>query len=193
MRCTLVWPVAGLLCAGAAVAAASGGAAADDAIFGADGLRISYYRAPTPQRVPHGTTVDAGELRALMETADPVLIDVQAVVVRPDLEEFGMTWLPGEPRRHLPGSTWLPNVGYGRLEPRMEGYFRDNLARLTGGDKGRAIVFYCVIDCWMSWNAVQRAAAYGYTRLYWFRGGTDEWADRDLPMVDAVPQPIGAP
>lgn len=163
---------------------------AADPLFGADGLRISQYRSPTPDRVPHGTTVDIQQLQRLIAAENPVLIDVQAVVVRPDIGEFGMSWLPNEERQHLPGSTWLPNVGYGRLDGRMDRYFRHNLERLTGGDRNRPVVMYCVVDCWMSWNAIQRAAGYGYRKLYWFPGGTDEWAAHDLPMVEAVPVPI---
>ncbi|MDX1605914.1 MAG: PQQ-dependent catabolism-associated CXXCW motif protein [Candidatus Competibacterales bacterium] len=164
--------------------------AAEAPLFNADGLRSTRYRAPTPATVPHGTVLDTAGLVRLLAEADPVLIDVQAVVVRPELAEFGLSWLPSRPRLHIPGSTWLPNVGYGTLAPRMETYFRDNLARLTGGDRDRPVVIYCVIDCWMSWNAVQRAAGYGYCRLYWYRDGTDGWAEQGLPLVEAEPRPL---
>jgi PQQ-dependent catabolism-associated CXXCW motif protein len=159
--------------------------------IGPQGLRMERYRAPTPLTVPHAQTLGTGQLLSLMRDADPVLIDVQPVVVRPETREFGMEWLPATVRYHIAGSAWLPNVGFGELEPRMERYFRDSLRQLTAGDPGRAVVFYCVLDCWMSWNAVQRAAAYGYGNLYWYRGGTDEWEQHGQPVVEATPVPIG--
>jgi PQQ-dependent catabolism-associated CXXCW motif protein len=51
------------------------------------------------------------------------------------------------------------------------------------------VVFYCLADCWMSWNAAKRAAAWGYTRVYWYRDGTDGWAAAKLPLVEAQPVP----
>ncbi len=158
--------------------------------FGTDGYRIAKYRAPTPVTTPHGGTVTTQRLQELICRQDPLLLDVQAVTVRPETEEFGLSWLPVKQRFNLPGSVWLPNVGYGQLDKRMDDYFRFHLHRLTGGDLDRPIVIYCVIDCWMSWNAIRRAAAYGYRRLYWYPKGTDGWAARDLPMQKALPVPM---
>ena len=31
----------------------------------------------------------------------------------------------------------------------------------TAGIHGRPIVFYCLADCWMSWNAAKGAASWG--------------------------------
>jgi PQQ-dependent catabolism-associated CXXCW motif protein len=84
---------------------------------------------------------------------------------------------------------WLPNVGYGELTQQMDAYFRDNLKRLTGRDFDKAIVIYCVLDCWMSWNAVQRAAGYGYRNIYWYRGGSDDWREQGLELVEGEPVP----
>jgi len=160
--------------------------------FGTDGYRIAKYRAPTPATTPHGVTVTTQRLQVLIRQQDPILLDVQAVAVRPETEEFGISWLPAKQRFNLPGSVWLPNVGYGQLDKRMDDYFRFHLHQLTGGDLDRPIVIYCVIDCWMSWNAIRRAAAYGYRRLYWYPLGTDGWAARDLPLQKAQPVPLGA-
>jgi PQQ-dependent catabolism-associated CXXCW motif protein len=156
-----------------------------------EGYRSAHYRAPTPQQVPHARTLDTRGLQALLKRERPLLIDVQAVTVRPELAEFGLSWLPSEPHYSLPGSTWLPNVGYAALSPRMAGYFRAQLARLSGGDRQRAIVIFCVVDCWMSWNAVQRAYRYGYRNLYWYRDGTDIWAAQGLPLEAVQPVPLG--
>jgi PQQ-dependent catabolism-associated CXXCW motif protein len=155
------------------------------------GYRSARYRAPTPLQVPYGKTRDTeGMQRLLKQQRRPLLIDVQAVAVRPELADFGLSWLPSEPRYSLPGSTWLPNVGYAELTPRMDRYFREQLERLTGGDKAREIVIFCVTDCWMSWNAVQRAHRYGYRNLYWYRDGTDIWASQGLPLDPVQPVPL---
>jgi PQQ-dependent catabolism-associated CXXCW motif protein len=158
--------------------------------LGPDGYRMSHYRAPTPATVPHAVTLDTIELAALIDSGSVRLVDVQAVVVRPETAEFGFAWLPNEPRYNIPGSVWLPNVGYGQLEPHMDAYFRHHLRRVTSGRLDRPLVFYCVADCWMSWNAVQRAHRYGYHALYWYRGGTDAWQAAGRPLQEGQPEPL---
>ncbi len=159
--------------------------------IGPVGYRMSHYRAPTPASVPGARTLTTHALRALIEREKPVLVDVQAVIVRPDVrDEFGIDWLPNKARFHIPESVWLPNVGYGRLSAPMDRYFRDQLHRLTGGDRARPIVIYCIVDCWMSWNAVQRATRYGYTKVFWYPEGSDGWERHGLPLVEATPVPV---
>ena len=160
--------------------------------FDVDGYRIAKYRAPTPATVPHGVVVTTQQLQELINRQNPILVDVQAVAVRPETKEFGISWLPARERFNLPGSVWLPNVGYGKLDKHMDDYFRNNLQRLTGGDLDCPIVIYCVIDCWMSWNAIRRAASYGYRRLYWYPEGSDGWAARGLILQKAEPVPLSA-
>lgn len=163
----------------------------EPAYLNQEGYRATRYRAPTPLQVPNAKTLDTGALRSFLKTHRPLLIDVQAVAVRPELADFEISWLPSEPRYSLPGSTWLPNVGYAELNPDMERYFRTQLDRLSGGDRSRAIVIFCVVDCWMSWNAVQRAYRYGYRNLYWYRDGTDIWEAEGLPLELVQPVPLG--
>jgi PQQ-dependent catabolism-associated CXXCW motif protein len=167
------------------------GAAQED-FFNAAGYRDKHYRRPTPATPPAGVLLTTAELVAFIADGDPVLIDVQAITVRPEIEEFGLSWLPNVPRMHIEGSTWLPNVGYAELDARMTHFFESNLEALSAGDRDRALVFYCVVDCWMSWNAIRRAAALGYTNLYWYPEGTDGWADAGLPLVQGEPQPLEA-
>lgn len=150
------------------------------------GYRVARYRAPTGGSVPGGTRVDIDEVDRLVAAQGAVLIDVMpAEGAGPD-PATGI-WRLAKPRRHIPGSHWLPDVGYGRLTPAMEAYLADNLARLSEGDPTRPLVFYCQADCWMSWNAVKRAASLGYTRLYWYAEGTDGWRDWDRELVPAEP------
>ena len=60
-------------------------------------------------------------------------------------------------------------------------YFHDALAALTLGDPARPLVFYCEANCWMSWNAARRAVAEGYTAVYWFPGGMQDWTTGNRP------------
>ena len=99
-----------------------------------------------------------------------------------------MIWRP-TPRRNIPGSVWLPNTGFGALSEHVERYFRASLERLTAGDKDRGVLFYCLADCWMSWNAAKRAISYGYRNVLWFPEGTDAWHAEELPLEPCEPEP----
>ncbi|MBM9484973.1 PQQ-dependent catabolism-associated CXXCW motif protein [Pseudomonas sp. ICBG1301] len=160
-------------------------AQADTPLFSADGMRISLYRSPTPEQVNGATTLDTPALQALLtQTPPPVLIDV-----------YRRPWLQGrfiedQPHANLPGSHWLANTGDGDLTPEWQGYFVRHLYRYTAGDLTRALVFYCRSDCWLSWNAVKRAADLGYTSVYWYRDGLDAWEAANLPVATAQPEPF---
>ena len=151
-----------------------------------EGFRMEAYRAPVPATLAGATTVGTAELRALLETEAPVLIDVLPAP-RPPEDRAGLRlWRP-KPRDNIPGSVWLPNVGYGELSAEFQAYFEDNLERLTGGDRSRRLVIYCQADCWMSWNAAKRAIRSGYDNVVWYPEGTDGWAAAGLPLEPAEP------
>lgn len=152
-------------------------------------LRMDHYRSPTPVCVPNGITLDIAGLQQLQQDAKPVLIDVWAILLRKE-EGFPSAWLPSEDHYTLPDAVWLPNVGYGTLESDIEYYLQTNLQRLTKGNKETPLIFFCVADCWMSWNTVQRVREYGYTQVYWFKNGTDGWDEAGLPLVKTDPVPI---
>jgi quinoprotein dehydrogenase-associated probable ABC transporter substrate-binding protein/PQQ-dependent catabolism-associated CXXCW motif protein len=153
------------------------------------GYRMAAYRAPVPASLAGATGVDTAGLAALIAGRPPLLIDVLPRPREPAGRPAGSLWQP--PRRaNLPGSVWLPNVGYGELSAEFERYFREHLARLTGGDPTRRVAFYCQADCWMSWNAARRALAYGYRNVIWYPDGTDGWRAAGLPLVAAEPVPM---
>ncbi len=147
------------------------------------GYRIERQRAPTPEDVPCGQRISAKQVQTL---ANAVRIDVFGAA-QSRYDELDGTWLVAEQRMSLPDAVWLPEVGRGTLSETMLQYFTDNLARLTEGDVSRPIIFFCVADCWMSWNATQRAATLGYTNLHWFREGTDGWLDEGYPLEPIEP------
>ncbi len=153
------------------------------------GYRIARYRAPVSEEPHGGKRISIDELGRLVAEERAVLIDVMAADGAGPDPETG-EWRIVKPRANIPGSVWLADVGKGELDPGLDAYFKSNLERLAGGDKRRAIVIYCLSDCWMGWNAVKRAASYGYTTLYWYPDGTDGWLDFDKPLVSATPVPM---
>ncbi len=171
---------------------AAGATAAEEAVGWPEngGYRTQDYRAPTPLTVPGGRMVTTEEARALLERRDVVWVDMLPAPRRPEGLAPGTLWRPS-PRLGIPGSIWLPEAGRGALHPATEAWFRDSLARATGGDLGRPVVFYCLSDCWMSWNAAKRAAALGYREVLWYRDGTDGWEAAGLPTEVLHPAPGG--
>ncbi|MNF53092.1 Rhodanese-like domain protein [compost metagenome] len=156
---------------------------ADEApLFSTDGLRMSRYRSPTPEQAEPARTLDTAQLQALLKRQpETLLIDV-----------YRRQWLHGrfvedEPHANLPGSLWLANTGDGQLSPAWQDYFSRNLREASQGREDRPLVFYCRSDCWLSWNAVKRAATLGYTNLYWYRDGIDAWEQAGLPLQPARP------
>lgn len=162
-----------------------GGVHAQTPLFSHDGYRIDLYRSPTPDVMQDATIIDTPILQNLLEQdLRPVLIDV-----------YRRQWLQGrfiEDQLHenLPGSHWLANTGDGELTPQWQAYFADNLKKLTAGNPTQPLVFYCHSDCWLSWNAVKRAASLGYKSLYWYRDGLDAWQAARLPVTPAQPEPF---
>lgn len=51
-------------------------------------------------------------------------------------------------------------------------------------EKGRPALFYCNgVKCGRSVVAVQVARQCGFTRLYWYRGGFEDWKQKGLPYL----------
>jgi PQQ-dependent catabolism-associated CXXCW motif protein len=153
-----------------------GGAATAQTVPEPDGYRMDDYKSPTPATVKGGIAITTAEAKAIWDQNIAVWIDVLPVPIRPPGLAPEQMWAP-KPRKDVPGSVWLPEVGRGALNAEFDAYFRKNLDSLTHGNLDQPIVLYCLADCWMSWNAVKRAASYGYRKVYWYRDGTDGWAE----------------
>lgn len=152
-----------------------------------DGYRMDNYRAPTPATLRGARVIGTDQAETLWREKKAVFVDVMPRDVRPANLPPGTIWRDKK-RDDIPGSVWLPNVGYGALNAQMDAYFRNALAAAVDGRKDAPVVFYCQTDCWMSWNAARRAIEeYGYTSVIWYPGGSDGWARANLPLVPALP------
>jgi PQQ-dependent catabolism-associated CXXCW motif protein len=133
-------------------------------------LRQQPYHGPTPLMIPGAQAVRTRELRAMLAgPGSPILVDVLS-------EEGHVT---------LAGAVWLSGAGRGAnfVDP-VQSLLAQLLAQLAGGDKNRALVFFCAnSQCWLSYNAALRAVAAGYSKVYWYRGGVEAWIAAGLPTA----------
>jgi PQQ-dependent catabolism-associated CXXCW motif protein len=152
-----------------------------------DGFRMEKYGAPVPATLAGARVVSTKEAEILWREGGAIFVDVLPLTPKPDLPE-GTVWQE-ETRFDIPGSIWLPDVGYGALTPEVETWYRLSLETLVAGDKSRTLVIYCKADCWMSWNAAKRAVDWGFSGIVWYPGGTDEWKAAKLPLEERRPEP----
>jgi PQQ-dependent catabolism-associated CXXCW motif protein len=152
------------------------------------GYRQDDYRGEVPNTLKGATVVSAYQLRRMMLQEPVVVIDVLPQPPRPENLPATTFWHPPA-HADIPGSIWLANVGYGGLSPETENYFRKGLDAASFGAYDRKLVFYCKKQCWMSWNAAKRALSYGYTAVYWFPGGVEDWTAAGYPTLSNAPIP----
>lgn len=118
-------------------------------------------KAPAPAEIAGATRVDAEGLISLVEKIPGlVLIDSR---VAPDRRQG-----------YIEGSLSLPD----------EATNCESLARLIA-KKDAAVLFYCNgVKCGRSVVAIGIAQKCGYTNIYWFRGGFEEWLAKRYPVVN---------
>jgi rhodanese-related sulfurtransferase len=113
-----------------------------------------------PDNIPGTTLVDAeGVIALAAKTPDLVIIDAR---------------IAGD-RKHgfIEGSVSLPDL-------------QTNCASLAKviPKKSSPVLLYCNgINCGRSVTSTNIALKCGYTRLYWFRGGYEEWMAKNYPTV----------
>ena len=153
------------------------------------GYRGEPYRAPVPETLAGAVVVDDDAALALWRSGAVPFVDVLPRVARPPDLPPDTIWID-HPRASIPGSVWLPDTGYQALDPARLAYFLDALDALTSGDRSRPLLFFCKTDCWMSWNAAKRALEYGFSRVFWYPGGTDGWEAAGGALEPIEPQPV---
>jgi PQQ-dependent catabolism-associated CXXCW motif protein len=157
------------------------------------GYRVSKLRDPVPNQLDGGEVLNVDQLEALLTTGRPLLIDVYDD--RPGrLRQWNLGLLRrSENRMNIPGSITMAGFGDGTLGNTEARAFNRQLQLATGGDNTRSIVFYCLANCWTSWNAARRAVSLGYRNVKWFRDGVETWSDAGLPMAPVVRETSRSP
>ncbi len=111
----------------------------------------------TPESVPGCTTVDAADAKTLF--------DNEAAFV--DLRKENM-WNNGR----VPGAIWLDF---------KKAFNQEALQNEV--DKNEALVFYCSgVRCPRSAKASEKAIAWGYNKVYYFRAGFPAWKNAGYPV-----------
>ena len=153
-----------------------------------EGYRMDHYRGPVPETLQGGTVVGPEAAYDLWKSGEVAFIDVLPRPPKPKNLPEGTIWRE-KPRHSIPGSMWLPNVGYGALADITDDYFRRGLEKATQGDMDYPVLLFCLEECWMSWNAAKRALEYGYRQVYWLPEGTDGWTFFDYPTEEIFAEP----
>jgi PQQ-dependent catabolism-associated CXXCW motif protein len=192
MRCLSAWSasIAAAVAASLMLSGALGNAkaAGDAPVPEPDSYRTDAYRTPVPKTLKGAKVVAVEEAEAIYKDRKTVFIDVFPRAPKPPNLPAGTVWRDPT-HMTIEGAHWLPNVGYGVLSAEFESYFRSRLATLTGNDAAKPVMFFCLKDCWMSWNAAKRALEWGYTNVIWFPDGTDAWQQAGSDLVKATPVP----
>jgi rhodanese-related sulfurtransferase/ABC-type phosphate/phosphonate transport system substrate-binding protein len=133
--------------------------------------RVAQLGTFTPNALPGVSLVTAADVSKLI-SAGATVVDT-----RTD-KEFAAKRLPGA--RHVPyGEKSLKDVVYDATA--------DDFKGLKQLDPGKPTIFHCNgAECWKSYKASKAAAAAGFSKVYWFRGGLPEWEKAGLP-VDRTP------
>lgn len=121
----------------------------------------------TPLTLAGTTTVSPAEARCLMETLGETMVVVSVI--------GGSEQLPG----------FVDALGgeIGVEDATADERIKQVLAKATGGDKTRPLLFYCAYaQCYMSYNAAIRAVRLGYRRIYWMRAGLQGWQEAGYPL-----------
>lgn len=153
-----------------------------------ESYRTDGYRMPVPRTLKGAVVIDSDQAERLIKDNTAVFFDVYPRAPKPPNLPAGTVWRD-PPHASIAGAHWLPNVGYGVLSPEFETYFKTRLEKLINNNQSQPVVFFCLKDCWMSWNAAKRAISWGYTAVHWFPDGTDGWQAIGNDLTAATPVP----
>jgi len=124
-------------------------------------MGVSYgedYKYQSPEHVEGAITTSLQEARAQFDKGT-IFIDVR----NPRLYK----------KKHIPGAYHLDL---------NDGFNEAALAAIV--KKDQPVVIYCTgIKCSRSYKACKQAISWGYTKVYYFRGGSIEWRGAGNPVT----------
>lgn len=114
----------------------------------------------SPASIDGVTIVNAeGLIEMVMQHSDLVLIDSRIISDRNE--------------GYIEGSISLPDIDTNC----------DSLGKLINTPE-TPMLFYCNgVRCGRSANAAELALSCGYSNIYWFRNGMEEWQEKEYPLV----------
>jgi len=117
-------------------------------------------KGKTPESIPGTTKVTAEDIPGLFEKHDDLVI----IDARIDKDRKG---------GHIEGSVSLPDVKT----------TAETFAKAVPS-KSTPVLLYCNgIKCGRSVKSAKNAVKWGYTKVYWFRGGWEEWTQKGMPIT----------
>jgi len=121
---------------------------------------IAGEKPYAPEEMP-GTTIVSAEEVIEMILANPELVVIDS---RKKTEYI---------KGHIEGAINILNTELGLEE-----------LEFIVPDRSTALLFYCNgVRCLRSSDSLTKAVGWGYTNLFWFRGGWKEWTEKRLPVV----------
>ena len=155
------------------------------------GYRMDHYRDPVPETLSGATVVDTDAAIRMWRDGKTVFVDVFPAPPAAREPAQGHDLSPAAPRLNSRGLCGCRMSASAPCIHRYRHISRTGLAAATDGDRDRPVLFFCLMDCWMSWNAAKRALEMGYTNVVWFPDGTDGWEFEDQSLEEV--QPFDAP
>ena len=121
---------------------------------------IAGEKPHAPESMP-GTIIVSAEDVIEMILADPELVVIDS---RKKTEYV---------KGHIEGAINILNT-----ELALEGL------ELVIPDRSTPVLFYCNgVRCLRSSDSITKVVGWGYTKVFWFRGGWKEWTEKRLPVV----------
>jgi cytochrome c-type biogenesis protein CcmH/NrfG len=136
----------------------------------ATGKLYAGFAGCTPTEAPGAATLRTEELANLIMQQKPVMIDV--------------AW--HSRGRSIPGAVGLQGTGHGgQFSVARQTRFSHAVQRLTGGDMAAPIIAFCAnSERFTGYNLTLRLVELGYSRIYWYRGGSEAWQVSGFPDTE---------
>lgn len=128
---------------------------------------VLQARSVTPESIEGARVVTASEVRELSKKSNIYIIDSRSLL------EYS--------EGHIPGAITVPVI---RNRNSLYSYDIKKISKL----KAKSLIFYCNgVECPLSYNAIVIAKQKGcLKKLYWFRGGMEEWIKHSYEFTEGI-------